>query len=83
MRLLFFNSNRRAGYWRAAPVQVITQPVYWIRSVYWWRGEAARSRRSRDHRLPPAGEGASPEAPPEGPAGGAPPEANFYAIWLH
>ena len=45
-------------------------PVYWIRTVHWCRGEAAWSRRSRDHRPPPAGEG-------------APPEALFYAIWRH
>ena len=38
--------------------------VYWIRSGY---------------RPLPAGDGAPPEAPPEGPA----PEAFFYAIWLH
>ena len=71
------------GLGTGAQRQYKSQPVYWIRSVYWWRGEAARSRRSRDHRPPPVGEGASPEAPAEGPAGGAPPEANFYAIWLH
>ena len=35
---------------------LLTQPVYRIRSVYWWRGEAAWS---------------PPEAPPEGSAGGA------------
>lgn len=31
---------------------------------------------------PPA-EGTSLESPSEGPAGGALPEAHFYAIWLH
>ena len=31
----------------------------------------------------PAGEGGPPEAPSEGPAGGAVPEARFYTIWPH
>ena len=37
-------------------------------SIPWSRGEAAWLRRSRDHRPPPAGEGASPEARRECPA---------------
>ena len=41
------------------------------------RGEAATPA------PPPAGEGGPPEAPPEGPAGGALPEARFYAFWFH
>ena len=47
-------------------------PVQWTRPVHLW------SRRSRDPCPPRAGEGGSPEAPPEGPAGGTLPEAICY-----
>ena len=56
-------------------------PVHWTRPVYWWLRRTGRGFAATP--VPPAGEGAPPEAAPEGPAGGALPEARFYAIWLH
>ena len=59
----------RVGYWRAAPVQSILAATAAsildpIRMLV--------ARRSRAHHRPPSAvEGATPEAPPAGPAGGA------------
>ena len=41
------------------------------------------SRRSRDLCSSPTVEGGPPEEPPEDRAGGALPEAHFYAFWFH
>ena len=62
--------------------------MYWLRhmSVLWtrpvqWLGEAEPGRGfAATPGFPPAGEGGPPEAPPEGPAGGALPEGRFTRL---